>query len=102
MSYALRQLFPRLAPRHGNERRAVSEAKAPRHSSPLRERCGRERYLAETHMTIAGLGHRRIGELLARMRHDGCGGRPAFAELLTGVPGASKPVRRIVLIEREG
>jgi hypothetical protein len=40
------------------------------------ERCGRERYAAETHMTIAGLGDHRIGDLLARMRHDGCGGRP--------------------------
>ena len=53
------------------------------------ERCGRERYAAETHMTIAGLGDQLIGDLLARMRHDGCGGRPQFAELLTGVPGAS-------------
>jgi hypothetical protein len=40
------------------------------------------------------------GEMLNRdiinpMRHYGCGGRPAFAELLT-----SRPVRRIVLIER--
>jgi hypothetical protein len=53
-------------------------------------------------MTIAGLGDRRIGDLLARMRHDGCGGRPAFAELVTGIPGASRPVWRIVLIERDG
>ena len=33
----------------------------------------RERYAAETHMTIADLGYQR-GDLLARMRHDGCGG----------------------------
>jgi len=39
--------------------------------------------------------------ILARMRHDGCGGRPARAELLTGIEAASScPVRRIVL--REG
>jgi hypothetical protein len=31
------------------------------------------------------------------MRHDGCGGLPAKAELLTGIEGASRPVRRIVL-----
>ena len=37
--------------------------------------------------TIAGLGDRIIGDLLAKMRHDGCGGRPQFAELLTGIPG---------------
>jgi hypothetical protein len=35
------------------------------------------------------------------MRHDGCGGRPQFAELITGIPGASRPVRRIVLMERD-
>jgi hypothetical protein len=64
------------------------------------ERCQRERYLAETHMTLEGFGDQRIGDLLARMRHDGCGGRPAFVELLTGIPGASRPVRRVVLIER--
>jgi hypothetical protein len=62
----------------------------------------RERYLAETHMTLAGFGDHRLGDLLARMRHDGCGERPQFAELLTGIPGASRPVRRIVLVEREG
>jgi hypothetical protein len=37
--------------------------------------------------------------LLFRMRHDGCGGRPARAELLTGLEAASSgPVRRIVLL----
>ena len=66
------------------------------------ERCGREKYMAETHATIAGLGDRIIGDLLAKMRHDGCGGRPQFAELLTSILGASRPVRRIVLIERDG
>ena len=43
----------------------------------------------------------RLGEILAQMRHDGCGGYPSRAELLTGIEGASsRPVRRIVL--REG
>jgi hypothetical protein len=33
-----------------------------------------------------------------RMRHDGCGGQAARAELPTGIEGASsRPVRRIVL-----
>jgi hypothetical protein len=36
--------------------------------------------------------------LLARMRHEGCGGRVAKAELRTGTEAASSgPVRRIVL-----
>jgi hypothetical protein len=62
-------------------------------------RCGRERYLSETHLTLAGFGDRRLGDLIAKMHHDGCGGRPEFVELITGIPGASRPVRRIVLIE---
>jgi hypothetical protein len=37
--------------------------------------------------------------LIDRMRHDGCGGRPARAELLTGIDGvSSRPMRRIVLL----
>jgi hypothetical protein len=44
------------------------------------------------------VGHRTPGDILARMRHDGCGGQAARAELLTGIEGASsRPVRRIVL-----
>jgi hypothetical protein len=42
---------------------------------------------------------RTLRMILAKMRHDGCGGIPAKAELLTGIEGASaRPVRRIVLI----
>jgi hypothetical protein len=37
--------------------------------------------------------------LLARMRHDGCGGGAGKVELLTGIDGvSSRPMRRIVLI----
>ncbi len=40
-----------------------------------------------------------MDDILARMRHDGCGGIASKAELLTGVEGASsRPVRRITLI----
>jgi hypothetical protein len=42
-----------------------------------------------------------IRAILAKMRHDGCGGRAGKAELLSGIEGiSSRPVRRIVL--REG
>jgi hypothetical protein len=41
-----------------------------------------------------------LRDIIARMRHDGCGGRAGKAELLTGIEGASsRPVRRIVLID---
>jgi hypothetical protein len=50
----------------------------------------------------SGFGDQIVDDLLARMRHDGCGGRPQFVELLTGIPAASRPVRRIVLVERDG
>jgi len=40
----------------------------------------------------------RLRVLLARVRHEGCGGRALKAELLTGTEGASsRPVRPIVL-----
>jgi hypothetical protein len=39
-----------------------------------------------------------IRDILDRMRHDGCGGRPGRVELVTSIDGASSlPVRRIVL-----
>jgi hypothetical protein len=51
--------------------------------------------ISETHMPQ---GDMVIRDIIARMRHDGCGGsRVAKAELLTGIDGSSRPVRRIVL-----
>jgi hypothetical protein len=47
-------------------------------------------------------GQRRlpIRTILDKTRHDGCGGRPSRAELLSGIDGvSSRPVRRIVLID---
>jgi hypothetical protein len=39
-----------------------------------------------------------IRDIIAKMRHDGCGGRAGKAELLTGIEGVSgRPVRKIVL-----
>jgi hypothetical protein len=58
------------------------------------ERCGKERMISETHMPQ---GDMLIRDIIDRMRHDGCGGRVARAELLTGIDGSSRPVRRIVL-----
>jgi hypothetical protein len=58
------------------------------------DRCGMARMVAEIDAIRNDL---LIREILARMRHDGCGGLPAKAELLTGIEGAGRPVRRIVL-----
>jgi hypothetical protein len=62
-------------------------------------RRAREEYMAETHATPAGHGHG--DRIIERMRHDGSGGQVGLVELLTGIPGASRPVRRIVLRDRE-
>jgi hypothetical protein len=47
-------------------------------------------------------GDMQIRTILARMRHDGCGGLAGKAELITGAEAvsSSRSVRRIVL--REG
>jgi hypothetical protein len=60
------------------------------------ERCGKERMISETHMPQRDT---LIRDILDRARHDGCGGRAGKVELLTGIEGSSRPVRRIVLRE---
>ena len=61
------------------------------------ERCGKDRILAETHTPQRD---KRIRDIIAKMRHNGCGGRPERVELLSGIEGASTwPVRKIVLID---
>jgi hypothetical protein len=60
------------------------------------QHCGQEVTRNEIHMTE----HQRgivLRVLISRMRHEGCGGRAARAELLSGVEGSSRPARRIVL-----
>jgi hypothetical protein len=62
------------------------------------ERCGQERLFNQAHSAQRNMPLR---EIIAKMRHDGCGGRAGKAELLTGVEAvSSRSVRRIVL--REG
>ena len=60
------------------------------------DRCGKVQLVNEAH---ARWRDRTLRDILVRMRHDGCGGLPGKAELLTGIEGASsRPVRRIVLV----
>jgi hypothetical protein len=55
------------------------------------DRCGKDSMLLETHTPQGGM---LIRDIIKRMRHDGCGGLPGRAELLTGIEGASsRPVR---------
>jgi hypothetical protein len=63
------------------------------------DRCGKERMLNEAHASDAQR-YMLLRDLLARARHEGCGGRAAAkVELLTGTEAASSgPVRRMVLI----
>ena len=62
------------------------------------ERCGRERMFNEAHSSQRSM---LIRDIIAKMRHDGCGGMAEKVELLSGIEGvSSRPVRRIVL--REG
>jgi hypothetical protein len=62
------------------------------------ERCGKERMISATQNAH---GEMLIRDIIGRMRHDGGGGRVATAELLTGLECvSSRPVRRIVLVER--
>lgn len=48
------------------------------------DRCGQERMLNEAHAAQRAMP---IREIVEKMRHDGCGGRPGRVELLT----ASRP-----------
>jgi hypothetical protein len=60
-------------------------------------RCGKVRMISETHTPQRDIP---IRDIIARMRHDGCGGRAGKVELITGIDGtSSQQVRRIVLRE---
>jgi len=60
------------------------------------DRCGKVQMVNEAH---ARWRDRTLRAILARMRHDGCGGLAGKAELLSGIEGvSSRPVRRIVLL----
>jgi hypothetical protein len=59
------------------------------------ERCGDDTVFSETN---SARNNMLIRDMLAIIRHDGCGGRAGKAELLAGIEGATRrPVRRIVL-----
>jgi hypothetical protein len=61
------------------------------------DRCGKLQIINEAH---AAWRDRSLRQILARMRHDGCGGVAGRAELLSGAEGvSSRPVRKIVLRE---
>ena len=56
------------------------------------DRCGKVTMINESH-AVTRLRGRPLVEILARMRHDRCGGLPGKAELLSGIDGvSSRPV----------
>jgi hypothetical protein len=60
------------------------------------DRCGKVQMVNEAHMKRRAMP---IRDIIARMHHDGCGGRAGKVELITGIEGASsRPVRKIVLL----
>jgi len=64
------------------------------------DRCGKVVMHNEAHMTPHRPRRIVLRVLLSRMRHEGCRGRRARAELITGIEAASsRPVRRVVLID---
>ena len=68
-----------------------------RKRKPTCDRCGKVQMHNEAH--APAWRDRPLRDIIARMRHDGCGGRVAKAELLTGIEGVSSlPVRRIALL----
>ena len=63
------------------------------------DRCGKDQMLNEAN-TPARQRAMPLRDIIAHMRHDGCGGRAGRVELLTGIEGASsRPVRKIVLLD---
>jgi hypothetical protein len=46
------------------------------------DRCDKTRMLSETHTPQRAM---LIRDIIARMRHDGCGGSPGRVELITGI-----------------
>jgi hypothetical protein len=62
------------------------------------DRCGKVQMVNQEHYVRPTM---LIREILAKIRHERCGGRAGKAELITGIDGvSSRPVRRILL--REG
>ena len=60
------------------------------------DRCGKVQMVNESH---AKWRDQTLRTILAKMRHDGCGGLAGKAELLTGIAGvSSRPVRKIELL----
>ena len=60
------------------------------------DRCGKVQMVNEAHMKRGAMP---IRDIIARMPHNGCGGRAGKAELLTGIEGVSiRPVRKITLV----
>ena len=61
------------------------------------ERCGKERFVNQVHQR-AIWQDATVAEIVSRMNHEGCGGRPKVVELITNIAAGSQPTRRIRLL----
>jgi hypothetical protein len=81
----------------GRSRRGTGGPTAKRFLRIICDRCGKLQIINEAH---AAWRDRTLRQILARMRHDGCGGLAGRAELVTDSEAvSSRPVRKIVLRE---
>ena len=61
------------------------------------DRCGKVQMVSQVHYARPTM---LIRDIIAKMRHEGCGGQAGNAELLSGIEGvSSRPVRRIVSLD---
>lgn len=63
------------------------------------ECCGRERFLAQVHMP-AIWQDAAVREIVLRLLHEGCGGRPKMVELVTAVQPPPGVWCRVCLVGR--
>ena len=81
----------------------LQRAHADPHFRTQRAEVRRQQNLSQQQLgDMADLGPNYLGQAEHGVANAGCGGHEEFVELLTGIPGASRPVRRIVLIKRSG
>jgi Helix-turn-helix len=88
---------------HARSEGRTLAASADPHFRTQRAEVRRQQDLSQQQLgDMADVSPNYLGQAERGVANAGCGGHEEFVELLTGMPGASWPVRRIVLIKRSG